>query len=150
MRIISLKPRTLVVTVGVFALLGGCLDTSAPQITGPTATHYTVVEGQISSLSSESVPFAGVGVRFPTDRSPDSYYAPDVQANETGTYQLLIARTGDVGPLPPADTLTVWVVALQPPPTGAGRRDSAAIRLDFHPVTEPVEPQRLDITLAVP
>jgi len=125
--------------------LAACLKDS--KVTGPEPTHYAIIAGQVKSLSGQPVSNIRVGVHIPTDRSPLSYIAPDQVTQGNGEYQLLVMRYSSVGTLPPADTLSVYVLAVQ---SIGGQIDSAKVTLAFAPITQETQVHQLDITLGVP
>jgi hypothetical protein len=150
MRISSPTTRKSLAALAACVLAGGCLGDTGTTITGPDFSAYAQVEGTVFALSGDAVSYAIVGVHIPSDRSPQAYYAPDVQTDISGQYQLALIRTGTAEIFDQTDTLSVWVVAVQPVGPSAGRRDSSKIRLDFHLPSEQSDPQHLDLTLAVP
>lgn len=140
--------RTRWAAIAFAVPLTSCLQTDPPKITAPEPTHYARIEGKVTTVSGAPVGNARVGIHVPTNRSPLAYVAPDQQTLNSGDYQLLIARYESVGPLPPADTLTVYVLAVQS--LQGGRIDSGKVTLTFVRVDAQSEAHHLDITLGVP
>jgi hypothetical protein len=138
-----------IVLAAATLVLGACVSGAVPTDPGSPATHYVVLEGRVVSLSNAGVPFARVGVHIPANRSPLSYLINDAQTGFNGDYQLAIFRMLDVGQLPPVDTMSVWVLAVQNARDG-GRTDSAQVLLRFHPAGEQSVPQQLNVQLGIP
>jgi hypothetical protein len=128
--------------------VASCIDYTPPT-SSSNATNFAWIAGTVFSVSGQGVAFAQVGVRIPTNRSPTSYGVQGGQTADTGDYSLLVQRLGDVGALPPEDTLTVFVLVVQQIPGGT-RLDSTQTTLRFFPTGTIVDPQRVDVHTSTP
>lgn len=138
--------------VGAAAILlsaTACLDGTTSVDT--SATHFSVVTGAVLSRSDGTgILGANVGVRIPVNRVPTAYTAPIAHSDDNGFYTLGIYRTG-TAPAATPDTMTVWIIAAVPTPSGAPASiDSAQATITFVPINTTASPTTIDVLLTPP
>src|SRR5690349_15294265 len=95
--------QRLALLAGAAVPLASCLNTSEVQSINPT--HFAWIQGTVLTVSGSGVPFASVGIRIPSNRTPLSYVLEGSgTTTSTGDYELILDRVQDVGSLPTPDT----------------------------------------------